>query len=113
VPEVGIVIGLVDDAPVAAAVDADDERLGGGLVLRPAPGARLGAAPGADPDIVLVEVGGPVSQGRGSVSGAPASSPQRAVKSGKVLPTVATLVTSMPGTARPSTAAAITMRWSS
>ncbi len=35
------------------------------------------------------------------------------VKPGKVLPTVAAFATSIPGTARPSTAAAITSRWSS
>ena len=35
------------------------------------------------------------------------------VNSGKVFPTVAAFSTSTPGTARPSTAAAITSRWSS
>ena len=43
----------------------------------------------------------------------PSISAHTSVKSGKVLATVCALATRMPGTARPSTAAAITMRWSS
>ena len=93
---------VAEYAAVAAPVDADHECLGRRLVRRAPPGARLGAAARADPDVVLVEVGRPLPQELIAPGRATA---QRAVKSGKVLPTVATFSTSMPGTPRPSTAA--------
>ena len=95
---------------VPAPLDRGHEPLSRVLVRGPPPGAGPGAAPRAHPHIVLVEPGVAGAAGQGvpsSISG------HRLVNSGKVLPTVAGFSTSMPGTASPSTAAAITSRWSS
>ena len=73
------------------------------------PGAWPGTAAGTDPDVVFVE---PVVPGGLSVP-VLSMSAHTAVNPGKVLATVCALATRMPGTHRPSTAAAITIRWSS
>ena len=96
-----------DQGPVPAAVDRRHERLGRVLVRGPAPGPWPRALRGPDPDVILVQVG----VGRLPVQGARSSIAAHApVKPGNVLPTVATFSTCRPGTARPSTAAAITSR---
>ncbi len=107
---------VVGHAAVPAAVHRDDEACRGGRVRRAPPGARPRAAPGTDPDVVLVEVGvaRPGAHREVPGSSSPASMPvHTAVNPGKVLATVCALATRRPGTRRPSTAAAITIRWSS
>ncbi len=105
--------GLADEDPVAAAVDAEDpggHRVG---VYRPLLGAGPGPAPvGADADVGLVVVArGPRHQAS-AVARSWSIRSQRLVNSGIVLATVPTSSTTTPGTASPSTAPAITIRWS-
>jgi len=95
--------------PVPPPLDGGHKALDGVLVRGPAPGARAGAPPRPHPHVVFVEVACG-ARGQGTRSSIDAHS---SMKPGKVLPTVAAFATSIPGTARPSTAAAITMRWSS
>src|SRR5215475_6481626 len=99
---------IADQDAVPAPVDRGDEALHRVLVRGPAPGARAGAPPRPHPDVVFVQVPGAGGQGTRSSIDA-----HNWVKAGNVLPTVAAFATSIPGTARPSTAAAMTSRWSS
>ncbi len=98
----------------AAAIDGHHHRslcLGVfGSLLRAGP--RL-AAPGADPDVVLVEMSMLPRHAEGSPGmSCPRKADQRLAKSGIVLPVVAMSSTSTPGTTSPRTAPAVAMRWS-
>jgi len=101
------VISTAQKAAVPAPVHGNDEGFRGGLVGGTAPGTRLGPLSRAYPNVFLIEVLPAIFQ-----EGRPVSSAHSAGKFGNVLPTVATLRTSIPGTARPRTAAAMTIRWS-
>ena len=94
--------------PVAAAVDAADDRRTRLVVRRT--GARTGsrAAPGPHPDVVLVELAR--AHGRADHASMRSHDP---TKSGTVLRVVATSRTCTPSTPRPRTAQAIATRWSS
>ena len=97
---------VADQHAVPAPVDRGDEALDRVLVRGPAPGARAGAPPRPHPDVVLVQVL-PRARSQGTCSSIEA---HNRVNPGKVFATVAAFSTSIPGTARPSTAAAMTIR---
>ncbi len=97
---------VADQNSVPAPVDRGDKAVHGVFVRGPAPGARAGAPPRPHPDIVLVQVL-PGARSQGTCSSIDSHS---WVKPGKVFATVAAFATSIPGTARPSTAPAMTIR---
>ena len=103
----GVPAGAADQAGVAAAIDRDDERADGVFVRRAPAGTRPGTPARTHTNVVLIEPRPVARHACRRVSDH--SSPN----SGSVLPTVGRFSTSTPGTARPSTAPAITMRWSS
>ncbi len=111
--EVVVRRAVADADAVAAAVDPEDATDDGVLVL----GSVLGAwarpsTVGTDADVGLVVVPGRPRHHASAWTRWSSMRCQSVVNSGIVLPTVPTSSMTMPGTARPSTAAAMTIRWS-
>ena len=97
----------VNPAPVPAAIHSDHERVHRILVGGPSPGTGPRALAWPDSHIVFVQPGVACRRAQFACSSICCHSVR---KPGKVLATVEALRTRRPGTARPSTAAAITIR---
>ena len=104
---------VLDVGRVAPAVHAGDPARHGVGVRGPVLAAGPRVAPGrADPDVGLVVVARRPGHQAPATTRSDSIRPHSVVNSGIVLATVPTSSTTTPGTARPSTAAAMTMRWS-